>query len=93
MATQRRQSSQSHQRRAPHGTGRPASARRSGEGKSLNEGEGSRSAARDYNERTQRFIHEGRVDKSAKDAQHAVDSGERDELLEAERIGRGPRRT
>ncbi len=61
--------------------------------KSPNEGEGSRSAARDYNQRTARFIREGKVKKSADEAKRAIDSGERDELQEAERIGRGPRRT
>jgi len=30
---------------------------------------------------------------SAEEAQRAVDGEERDELLDAERIGRGPRRT
>ncbi len=95
MATQRqrRPSNQPDRRSASRGTGRTSPAGRSGQGKSPNEGEGSRSAARDYNQRTQRFIHEGRVDKSAEDAKHAVDSEERDQLLEAERIGRGPRRT
>jgi len=54
----------------------------------VNEGEGSRSAARDYNERTKRFIHSGKVDESAKKAERAVDSGERKELTDAEKIGR-----
>jgi len=94
MATQQRPRSQSDHRSAPRrataNRSRPSPSRG---GKSPNEGEGSRSAARDYNQRTQRFIHEGRVDKSAEEAKHAIDSGERDELLEAERIGRGPRRT
>jgi hypothetical protein len=94
MATQQRPRSRSDHRSAS----RPAAANRSRpsrshEGKSPNEGEGSRSAARDYNQRTERFIHEGRVDKSAEEAKHAVDGEERDALLEAERIGRAPRRT
>ncbi len=63
------------------------------EGKSPNEGEGSRSAARDYNQRNARFIREGKVDKSAEDAERAVKSGERKELEEAERVGRSHRRS
>jgi hypothetical protein len=82
MATQRPQSSPSNQQGAPT----PAAGDRTG--KSPNEGEGSRSAARDYNQRTKRFIDEGRVDQSAKEAERAVESGERDKLEEAERIGR-----
>ena len=62
------------------------------EGKSPNEGEGSRSAARDYNERNARFIREGKVQKSAGEAERAVESGERKELEEAERVGRSHRR-
>ena len=92
MATQRRRSSQSDQRSASRGTGRPAPANRSHEPKSPNEGEGSRSAARDYNQRTQRFIHEGRVDKSAEEAEHAVEGNERGKPEEAERIGRDHKR-
>lgn len=62
-------------------------------GKSPNEGEGSRSAARDYNERNARFIREGKVDKSAEEAKRAVESGDRQELEEAERVGRSHRRS
>ncbi|HTY68462.1 MAG TPA: hypothetical protein VMH36_17545 [Alphaproteobacteria bacterium] len=90
MATERRQSSPSHQRNAPASGSR--STKPEG-GKSPNEGEGSRSAARDYNQRTQRFIHEGRVGQSAEEAKRAVESDERDKLEEAERVGRGHRRT
>jgi len=92
MATQRRSSMQSDRRSTRPGPTSPSQSRHAHQGKSPNEGEGSRSAARDYNERTERFIHEGRVDKSAEEAKHAVESEERDELQEAERIGRGPRR-
>lgn len=104
MATERREHTTSDPRNAPQPAdpaqagpdqsrpdrSRPAQPRR---GKSPNEGEGSRSAARDYNRRTERFIHDGRVDKSAEEAKRAVDSPERDDLQEAEKIGRGPRRT
>jgi hypothetical protein len=81
------------------GDGRPAQQRanagsgRASQGKSPNEGEGSRSAARDYNERNARFIREGKVDKSAEEAKRAVESGERKELEEAERVGREHRRS
>lgn len=55
--------------------------------RSVNEGEGSRSAARDYNRRTEKFIRSGRVDESAKNAERAVESGERKQLSDAEKIG------
>ena len=90
MATQHRPSDhRSGPRRAAAGGRKPEKSPNEGP----NEGEGSRSAARDYNQRTERFIHEGRVDKSADEAKRAIDSPERDELVEAERIGRDPRRT
>jgi len=60
--------------------------------KSRNEGEGSRSAARDYNKRTARFIRHGKVDKSAAEAERAIKGGERQELLDAEATGRARRR-
>jgi hypothetical protein len=55
---------------------------------SANEGEGSRTAARDYNRRTERFIQSGKVDESAKKAERAVESGEREQLSDAEKIGK-----
>lgn len=85
MTTQRRQSGRP--QRGGHQSKRAASSAVRG-GKSANEGEGSRSAARDYNQRTARFIDSGRVEESAKAAERAIDSDERDELAEAERIGR-----
>ena len=53
-----------------------------------NEGEGSRSAARDYNRRTERFVRSGNVDESAKKAERAVEGKEREQLSNAEEIGR-----
>ncbi len=53
-----------------------------------NEGEGSRTAARQYNEAQQRFAQSGKVKAAAEDAAHAVDSSERPALQEAERIGK-----
>lgn len=57
-------------------------------GQPVNEGEGSRSAARDYNQRTDAFIRSGKVEESAKKAEKAIESDERKELSDAEKIGR-----
>lgn len=65
----------------------------SGRQKSPNEGEGSRSAARDYNQRTERFIKSGRVEKSAEEAERALEGPEGQDLRDAEQIGRTHRRT
>ena len=53
-----------------------------------NEGEGSRTAAKQYNEATRKFVESGRVDKAAKDAERAIDGEEADELKRAEDEGR-----
>ena len=52
------------------------------------EGEGSYSGTRDYNERTQRFIDKGKVDKAAKEAERALDSDAAAELKRAEAQGK-----
>ena len=52
------------------------------------EGEGSYSGTRDYNKRTAEFIKKGKVDKAAKEAERAMDSGEADELRKAEDKGK-----
>jgi hypothetical protein len=52
------------------------------------EGEGSYSGTKDYNERTARFIKEGKVDKAAKEAERAMDSDEAAELKKAEAQGK-----
>jgi len=57
-------------------------------GKQPNEGEGNRTAARDYNQRTEKFVHSGKVGDSAKRAERAVESGERGDLEKAEEIGK-----
>lgn len=49
-----------------------------------NEGEGSRSAARRYNEATEQYIQSGKVSPSARKAANALDSDEGNELREAE---------
>jgi hypothetical protein len=85
MATQRRQSGG--QRR--HQAKRSASAG----GKSPNEGEGNKTADREYRQRTEDFIKSGRVEESAEAAEHAIEGSERQELEDAERIGREHRKS
>jgi hypothetical protein len=41
-----------------------------------NEGEGNRTAARQYNEAARKFVESGKVDKAAKDAEQAIESAE-----------------
>jgi hypothetical protein len=53
-----------------------------------NEGEGSYTGAKDYDERTEKFIRSGRVETSAKEADRAVEGKERDELEKAEKMGK-----
>lgn len=55
--------------------------------KTQNEGEGNRTAAREYNEATRKFVASGRVEASAKDAKRALESDERKELQAAEKEG------
>jgi hypothetical protein len=51
------------------------------------EGEGSYSGARDYNERTKKFIKSGKVEKAAR-ASAPRSEGEKHAMQKAERIGR-----
>ncbi len=53
-----------------------------------NEGEGNKTAARQYNREAREFVKSGQVDKAAKDAAKAVSSPEREELERAEDLGR-----
>lgn len=53
-----------------------------------NQGEGNKTAAKEYNERTKKFVEEGKVEGSAREAADAVDSAEGEELRKAEREGR-----
>lgn len=63
------------------------------EGKSnQNEGEGSRTAARQYNDATERFAKSGRVQESGERARKAVEGGEKAELEQAERVGKSKMR-
>lgn len=73
----------------PHGTQRKETPTNTGKSSQLghepgNEGEGSRIAAKDYNERTDEFIRSGRVESSAKNAERSVEGKERSELEKAE---------
>ena len=56
--------------------------------KSRIEGEGSYSGTKDYNDRTEKFIKDGKVDKAAKDAVKAMDSPEAAQLKQAEETGK-----
>lgn len=49
-------------------------------GKQQNEGEGNRTAAKEYNEETQEFVRSGQVDKAAAEAKRAMNSAEGKEL-------------
>jgi hypothetical protein len=53
-----------------------------------NEGEGNRTAARQYNEAQRRFVKSGKVEEKAKEAEHAVGGKEGDALREAELVGK-----
>ena len=53
-----------------------------------NEGEGNRTAARQYNEDQQRFVESGKVDEKAREAEKALDGDERGELEQAELVGK-----
>jgi hypothetical protein len=57
-----------------------------------NEGEGNRTAAREYNEAIKRFTQSGRVEESGKAAKRAVESGEKAELERAEKAGKSKMR-
>jgi hypothetical protein len=53
-----------------------------------NEGEGSRSGARAYDQATEKFARSGKVDEKAREARQAVDSPEGKELERAEAEGK-----
>ncbi|MFA6205147.1 MAG: hypothetical protein WC689_02960 [Methylocystis sp.] len=53
-----------------------------------NEGEGSRTAAKQYNDATRKFVESGKVDKAAKEAEQAIEGDEAEELKRAEDEGR-----
>jgi hypothetical protein len=53
-----------------------------------NEGEGNKTAARHYNEKTEAFAKSGRVEKGARDAEKAVEGDEARALEHAETVGK-----
>jgi hypothetical protein len=53
-----------------------------------NEGEGSRTAAREYDRAAEKFAKSGKVEEKAREARDAVDSPESSELERAEAEGR-----
>jgi hypothetical protein len=63
------------------------------QGKQPNEGEGNRTAAKEYNRKTEAFTRSGKVGPSAEKAKQAMEGGERDELEQAERAGKRPARS
>ena len=54
---------------------------------SRNEGEGNRTAAREYNEAQRRFVQSGKVEEKAREAEQALDRDKR-ELQQAEAAGK-----
>lgn len=57
-----------------------------------NEGEGNRTAARRYNQATEKFAKSGRVEEARNKAEEATRGPEHDELTRAEDIGRSRQR-
>jgi hypothetical protein len=53
-----------------------------------NEGEGNRTAAKQYNEAQRKFVESGKVEEAAKDAEHALETEEAETLKRAEEEGR-----
>ena len=53
-----------------------------------NEGEGNKTAARQYNEAQRQFVRSGKVDERASAAKKTLDSAERSELEHAELVGK-----
>jgi len=56
-----------------------------------NEGEGNKTAAREYNQRTERFAKSGQVEKKAEEAKKALEGPEGEELASAEEAGKSHR--
>jgi hypothetical protein len=55
---------------------------------SPNEGEGNRTAARAYNADQHRFVESGEVEKKAREAKHAFEGKEGEQLRRAEELGK-----
>lgn len=58
------------------------------QGDQRNEGEGNKTAAREYNEAQHRFAQSGQVGEKAREAEKALSGKEKSELERAEAIGR-----
>jgi hypothetical protein len=58
--------------------------------KQKNEGEGNRTAAKQYNQATEKFVRAGKVAGAAQRAKKALNSPEAADLAKAEDIGRAP---
>lgn len=54
-----------------------------------NEGEGNKTAARRYDDATQKFVESGKVEPAAREAKKAIDGPEGDELRRAEKEAKG----
>lgn len=59
-----------------------------GAGSQRNEGEGNKTAAREYNEAQRSFAQSGQVEEKAREAEKAMSGKERSELERAEAVGR-----
>jgi hypothetical protein len=57
-----------------------------------NEGEGNRTAARQYNEKTKEFVDREDVERHAEEAKAALDTAEGEELRRAEEAGKAKTR-
>jgi hypothetical protein len=57
-------------------------------GNSPNEGEGNKTAAREYNEAQRRFAQSGKVEEKAREAEKALDGPEKEALRQAEAVGK-----
>ena len=57
-------------------------------GNSSNEGEGNKTAARQYNEAQQRFAQSGKVEEKAREAEQGLDGPEKEALQQAEAVGK-----
>jgi hypothetical protein len=55
---------------------------------SNNEGEGNKTAAREYNQAQKRFAQSGKVEQKAREAEEALDGPEKEALQQAEAIGK-----
>jgi hypothetical protein len=55
---------------------------------SQNEGEGNKTAAREYNEAQKRFAQSGKVEQKAREAEEALDGPEKEALQQAEAAGK-----